>query len=66
MEDIELTRRMKRVGRIACLRQRVTTSSRRWQHDGIVRTIVLMWTLRALYFLGVSPQRLQRVYRHTR
>ena len=62
MEDIDLTRRMKRAGRIACLRQRVTTSARRWQKNGVVRTILLMWTLRALYFCGVSPQRLHRVY----
>jgi len=66
MEDIELSRRMKRAGRIACLRQRVTTSARRWRQDGVVRTILLMWSLRALYFCGVSPARLQRVYGNTR
>jgi rSAM/selenodomain-associated transferase 2 len=66
MEDIDLSRRMKRAGRVACLRQRVTTSARRWQQHGVVRTILLMWTLRALYFLGVSPARLQRVYGTTR
>ncbi|MGH3054187.1 MAG: TIGR04283 family arsenosugar biosynthesis glycosyltransferase, partial [Gaiellaceae bacterium] len=66
MEDIDLSKRMKRVGTIACLRQRVTTSARRWQKNGVVRTILLMWSLRALYFFGVSPARLQRVYAHTR
>jgi rSAM/selenodomain-associated transferase 2 len=66
MEDIDLSRRMKRAGRIACLRQRVTTSARRWQRDGVVRTIVLMWWLRLLYFFGTSPERLQRMYRDTR
>jgi rSAM/selenodomain-associated transferase 2 len=66
MEDIDLSRRMKRAGQIACLRQRVTTSARRWQEDGVVRTILLMWSLRALYFAGVSPARLQRVYANTR
>jgi rSAM/selenodomain-associated transferase 2 len=55
MEDIELSRRMKRAGRIACLHERVTTSARRWQTNGVVRTILLMWTLRVLYFFGV-PQ----------
>jgi rSAM/selenodomain-associated transferase 2 len=58
MEDVELTRRLKRLGRIACLPARVTTSSRKWEREGIARTIVLMWTLRLLYFLGVSPARL--------
>ena len=66
MEDIDLSRRMKRAGRIACLRQRVTTSARRWQKDGVVRTILLMWSLRALYFVGVSPARLHRLYANTR
>ena len=66
MEDVDLSRRMKRAGRIACLRQRVTTSARRWRKDGVVRTILLMWSLRALYFFGVSPARLQRVYANTR
>lgn len=66
MEDIELSRRMKHAGRIACLHQQVTTSARRWQKDGVVRTILLMWSLRVLYFFGVSPARLQRVYANTR
>ncbi len=66
MEDVELSHRMKRAGRIACLRQRVTTSARRWQKDGVVRTILLMWSLRTLYFFGVPPARLQRVYANTR
>lgn len=66
MEDVDLSRRMKRAGRIACLRQRVTTSARRWHKHGVVRTILLMWSLRALYFFGVSPAQLQRVYANTR
>jgi rSAM/selenodomain-associated transferase 2 len=62
MEDIELTRRLKRLGTIACLGARVTTSSRKWEREGIARTIVLMWTLRLLYFFGVSPARLVAWY----
>jgi rSAM/selenodomain-associated transferase 2 len=62
MEDIELTKRLKREGRLACLDLRVTTSSRRWERDGILRTIFSMWTLRFLYFCGVSPARLSRWY----
>jgi rSAM/selenodomain-associated transferase 2 len=66
MEDIAFTRALKRRGRVACLRQRVVTSSRRWKRNGIVRTIALMWSLRLLYFLGVSPSRLRRLYADTR
>lgn len=66
MEDIELSRRLKRAGRVACLRERVTTSSRRWRTHGVVRTILLMWTLRLLYTCGVGPDRLARMYRNVR
>ena len=63
MEDIELSRRLRRCGRPACLATRVVTSGRRWERDGVWRTITLMWRLRLLYWLGVSPQRLVKSYR---
>jgi rSAM/selenodomain-associated transferase 2 len=66
MEDIEFSRRLKREGRIACLRERVTTSARRWQRDGVARTIVKMWTLRLCHFFGVSTARLRTHYTDTR
>jgi rSAM/selenodomain-associated transferase 2 len=62
MEDIALSRILKKIGRPACLRERVVTSGRRWESRGVLRTIVLMWRLRLLYFLGVSPERLARRY----
>ena len=65
-EDLEFSRRMKRAGRVACLRARVTTSARRWNRDGVVRTVVRMWLIRAMYLLGVPPARLKRMYSDTR
>jgi rSAM/selenodomain-associated transferase 2 len=62
MEDVELCRRLKRRGRIACLPQRVTTSARKWERDGIARTVLLMWTLRLLFFCGVDANRLHAWY----
>ncbi len=62
MEDIALSRLLKRYSRPVCLRQRLQTSSRRWERNGIVRTIVLMWWLRWVYFLGADPDRLTRIY----
>jgi len=62
MEDIAFSRSMRRRGRPACLRARVRTSGRRWEARGVLRTIVLMWRLRLLYFLGVPPDRLARRY----
>jgi len=66
MEDIEFSRRLKRRGPTAALTDRVTTSFRRWEKNGPLRTILLMWTLRFLYWLGVSPTRLNRWYRAVR
>ena len=66
MEDIEFSRQLKRRGRIACLHERVVTSARRWQQDGVFRTIVRMWVLRFCYFIGVSPERLRAFYADTR
>jgi rSAM/selenodomain-associated transferase 2 len=62
MEDIELSRRLKRRGRLGALRLRVTTSARKWEREGPLRTIGLMWALRFLHFCGVSPERLHRWY----
>lgn len=62
MEDIELTTRLKRKQRPACLRQRLMTSSRRWEQYGIVRTIVLMWLLRLAWSLGIPAERLAEYY----
>jgi len=66
MEDIALTKALKREGRPLCLRQKVVTSSRRWQDNGILRTVLLMWYLRLVYFLGADPDRLARLYRKSR
>jgi rSAM/selenodomain-associated transferase 2 len=62
MEDVAFSRHMKRRGAPACLRSRVRTSGRRWEARGVVRTILLMWRLRLLYFLGARPERLARRY----
>jgi rSAM/selenodomain-associated transferase 2 len=62
MEDIEFSRRLKRAGAIATLTTTVTTSFRRWEQHGPVRIILLMWALRFLYWVGVSPHTLSRWY----
>ncbi len=62
MEDVEFSRRLRGAGRRACLRTRVTASARKWEREGVFRTITLMWGLRFLYMVGVSPARLHRWY----
>lgn len=62
MEDVALSKTLKRRSPPACLRERVVTSGRRWEKHGILRTIVLMWRLRLAYALGADPRRLARRY----
>jgi rSAM/selenodomain-associated transferase 2 len=62
MEDIALSRALKRAGKVACLKSRVITSPRRWQSEGVWRTVFKMWALKSLYLLGVSPFWLKRFY----
>jgi rSAM/selenodomain-associated transferase 1 len=62
MEDIELCRRLKRLGAPACIATPVRTSARRWQQGGVLRTIGLMWSLRLRYFLGADARQLAQRY----
>jgi rSAM/selenodomain-associated transferase 2 len=64
MEDVEMSRRLKKTGRPICIKQKATTSSRRWENKGVVATVLLMWKLRLYYFFGMSPDKLNRLYRH--
>jgi rSAM/selenodomain-associated transferase 2 len=63
MEDVELCRRLKDSGqKMVALPLTVTTSARKWEREGALRTILLMWALRFLYMVGVPPARLHRWY----
>jgi rSAM/selenodomain-associated transferase 2 len=63
MEDVEITSRLRLVSRPFCIRAPVVTDSRRWEQEGIWRTILLMWWLRWRYWRGESPQSLVNSYR---
>lgn len=63
MEDIEMSRRLRRRSPPACLRDTVLTSGRRWETRGVWRTVLLMWRLRLAYWRGVAPERLAELYR---
>lgn len=62
MEDIALSRALKRLSRPVCLRGRVRTSGRRWDSNGALRTILLMWGLRLAFWFGADPHDLARRY----
>jgi hypothetical protein len=61
MEDVELTP-PEAAGRLACLGHRVTTSARKWEREGLVRTIVLMWTSAGSGSAASRPSALHRWY----
>ena len=62
MEDIALSARLRRLSAPLRLRERCLTSARRWESDGVLRTIALMWWLRLQYAFGAAPARLARAY----
>ena len=62
MEDIALCKRLKRVSRPLCLRERVVTSGRRWEKNGVLNTMMLMWRLRLAFFFGADPKELAQHY----
>jgi len=62
MEDVALSRLLKARSAPRCLSERVVTSARRWESNGVLRTIALMWWLRLQFFFGASPERLARSY----
>jgi rSAM/selenodomain-associated transferase 2/rSAM/selenodomain-associated transferase 1 len=60
MEDLEFVRRLRRTGRIAIAPTAVTTSARRWQSWGILRTTLIHQACLAGYLLGIPPRWLHR------
>jgi rSAM/selenodomain-associated transferase 2 len=62
MEDLAISARLKACGPPVCLRERVDSSSRRWETNGVLRTVLRMWGLRFMYFLGADSAWLARRY----
>lgn len=63
MEDIALSKTLKKISRPICLKARVKSSGRRWEQFGVIKTILLMWSLRLRYFFGADPSTLAILYR---
>ena len=62
MEDIEISKKLKKKAKPVCVDKKITTSSRRWENKGIARTILLMWKIRLLYFFGMDADQLGKMY----
>jgi rSAM/selenodomain-associated transferase 2 len=66
MEDLEIIARLRKLGKVSLLPFYVTTSARRHEKLGLLRSVLFMWYMRTLYRFGVSPTQLQRMYRDVR
>jgi len=66
MEDIALSKRLKKIELPYCSKKTVVTSARRWQQNGVAKTVFKMWWYRLAYFLGVSPRILKNSYHDVR
>lgn len=62
MEDIEISKRLRKISKPFCINNPTLTSARRWLEGGILPTILLMWWLRLAYHFGVSPEHLVKHY----
>ncbi len=64
MEDIALSKRLNKICRPICLTEKVSSSGRKWERQGVAKTILLMWWLRIRYFFGSNPEILAKIYYH--
>ncbi len=62
MEDIAISKKLRKYHKPICLKETVVTSARRWEKNGVLKTILLMWYLRLAYFFNVSPKKLNALY----
>ena len=62
MEDIELSKQLRKIEIPFRIRTQLATSVRKWEREGVLRTIIRMWSLRLRYFLGTPPNVLYRDY----
>lgn len=65
MEDVAFSKRARRLSPPARVRAAAITSGRRWERNGVLRTIILMWRLRLAYAFGARPDELARRYAET-
>lgn len=66
MEDIAISKKLRAIAKPHCFSQKVVTSARRWEQNGLVQTVLKMWWFRLLFFFGVSPDKFVNEYRNVR
>ncbi|HUI08653.1 MAG TPA: TIGR04283 family arsenosugar biosynthesis glycosyltransferase [Verrucomicrobiae bacterium] len=58
MEDVSFVRRLRRAGRLTFLPFGLVTSGRRWNANGVIRTMLVNWWVTTLFVLGMPPRQL--------
>jgi rSAM/selenodomain-associated transferase 2 len=66
LEDYEFARRLRRAGKLAYLNEPIWVSDRRWRNNGLFPTMASWFFIQSLYYAGVPPKHLARLYRHIR
>jgi rSAM/selenodomain-associated transferase 2 len=66
LEDYEFARRLRRAGKLSYLNEPIWVSDRRWRNNGLVPTLASWFFIQCLYYAGVPPKHLARLYRHIR
>jgi|ERR1051326_3943735 rSAM/selenodomain-associated transferase 2 len=61
MEDVDLARRMRRMGKIVFISEGLISSARRWEHNGVCKTTAIHLLVRLLFLLRVSPAKLAAI-----
>ena len=62
MEDVAISKKLRKLVKPLCFKEKAIISSRRWENKGVYKTILLMWYLRLAFFFNVSPDRLRKIY----
>lgn len=66
LDDVIFSRRLKKMGKVCVLPQKVYVSARRWQKQGFIRTTLANWVITLGFLFGISPNRLKRIYHDIR
>lgn len=66
MEDWEFSKKMAACGKLLYLDKKIFTSARRWEKNGVLKTVIFMYKIKILYILGVEPKKLKKIYKDVR
>lgn len=66
MEDVEFYRRLRALGKTVVLNEKILTSARRWEKEGIFFVTLRNWLLLSMYLIGIPAEQLKKLYLNIR